>query len=79
MNRPETVIETELLKSVNIQSPHALISFDDVSLFTNVPVDKAPQFIRNKLYNNVAGTVCLAGRSHRTAGSFFENHIVSGG
>jgi hypothetical protein len=33
------------LKSVNLQSLDTLTSFDVVSLFTNVPVDEALQFI----------------------------------
>jgi hypothetical protein len=42
----------QLFKSVNLQSSDTLVIFDIVSLFTNVPVDKALQVIRNKLYND---------------------------
>jgi hypothetical protein len=42
----------QLLKSVNFQSLYALLNFDVVSLFTNVPVDEALQVIRNKLLND---------------------------
>jgi hypothetical protein len=41
-----------LLKSVNLQSLDTLISFDNVSLYTNVPADEVLQFIYNKLHNN---------------------------
>jgi hypothetical protein len=47
------------LKSVNFQSLGTFISFDVVSLFTNVPVDEAVQVIRNKLHSDDT----LAGRS----------------
>jgi hypothetical protein len=46
----------QLLKSVILQSPDALVSFDVVSVFTNVPVDEALQAIRNELYNDVTLT-----------------------
>jgi hypothetical protein len=39
------------LKSVNLQSPDTLISFDVVSLFTNVPIDEALQVISKELRN----------------------------
>jgi hypothetical protein len=41
-----------MLKSVNLQSPDTLISFDDDSIFTNVPIEEALQVIRNKLHND---------------------------
>jgi hypothetical protein len=42
----------QLLKSVNFQSLGNHVSFDAVSLFSNVPVDEALQVITNKLHNN---------------------------
>jgi hypothetical protein len=41
-----------MLKSVNLQSPDTLLSFDVVSLFTIVLVDDALQVIRNKFHND---------------------------
>jgi hypothetical protein len=40
------------LKSVNLQSSDTLVSFDVISLFTNVPVYEALQVIGNKLHND---------------------------
>jgi hypothetical protein len=42
----------QLLKSVNLQSSDALVSFDVVSSFTNFPVKEALQVIRNKPHND---------------------------
>jgi hypothetical protein len=42
----------QLLKSVNLQSLATLVSFDTVSIFTNVLADKDLQVIRNKLHND---------------------------
>jgi S-adenosylmethionine:diacylglycerol 3-amino-3-carboxypropyl transferase len=82
-HRPETVIVMELLKSVNLQSPDTIIIFDDDSFFTNVPVDKVLQVIRNKLHSGDR----LAGRSVLQVEAIMEllevclfgNHIFSGG
>jgi hypothetical protein len=42
----------QLFKSVNLQYLGTLVSFDVISLFTNAPVNKALQVIRNKLHND---------------------------
>jgi hypothetical protein len=42
----------QLLKDVNSQSQDTLVSFDVVSLFTNVPVDETLQIIENKFHND---------------------------
>jgi hypothetical protein len=42
----------QLLKSINLQRFDTLISFDVVSLFTNIPVDEALTVIRDMLQNN---------------------------
>jgi hypothetical protein len=42
----------QLLKSANLQSSGTLVSFDAVSIFTNIPVDETLQVIRNKLHND---------------------------
>jgi hypothetical protein len=42
----------QLLKLVNLQSPDTLVSFNVVSLFTNVPADEALQVISKDLWND---------------------------
>ncbi|PNF31038.1 hypothetical protein B7P43_G17855, partial [Cryptotermes secundus] len=46
----------QLLKTVNLHSQDTLVSFDVVSLFTNVPVDEVLQIIENKLHDDVTVT-----------------------
>jgi hypothetical protein len=47
-------VEVQLLKCVNLQSIDTLLSFDVVSVFTNVPFDEVPQIMSDKLYNDEA-------------------------
>jgi hypothetical protein len=56
----------QLLKSVNLQTQGALISFDVISPFTNVPVTEALQVISNKLHNDdtLVERSSFAGLSH---------------
>jgi hypothetical protein len=42
----------QLLKSANLQSLDTLVSFDVVSLLTNVPLNEALKVIRNKFNND---------------------------
>jgi hypothetical protein len=42
----------QLSKSANLQSSDTLISFNIISLFTNVPVEKALQVIRSKFHSD---------------------------
>jgi hypothetical protein len=42
----------QLLKSVNLRSLDTLVSFDVISVFTNVPGDEALEVIRDKLNND---------------------------
>jgi hypothetical protein len=42
----------ELLKSVNLRGQDILVSFDEVSLFTNIPVYEALLVIRIRLDND---------------------------
>ncbi|PNF22345.1 hypothetical protein B7P43_G18297, partial [Cryptotermes secundus] len=46
----------QLLKTVNLHSQDIFVSFDVVSLFTNVPVDEVLQIIENKLHDDVTLT-----------------------
>jgi hypothetical protein len=66
---------------VDLESSDTLVSFDVVSPFTNAPVEKALQVIRNKLHNvDKLAERCLAGRSHHGAdGGLPENNIFSDG
>jgi hypothetical protein len=59
---------TELLKPTKLHPFDTLVSFDVVSLFTNVPVDKALQVIRNKLQNDHT----LTERSSLEVGAIME-------
>jgi hypothetical protein len=42
----------QLQKSVDLQCQNIVVSFDTVTLFTNIPVNEALQVIRNKLQND---------------------------
>jgi hypothetical protein len=58
----------QLLWSVNLQSTDTLVSFDVVSLFTNVPVEEALQVISGKLQKDET----LASRSSLLVDALME-------
>jgi hypothetical protein len=75
------------LKSVKFQNVDTLVSFDVVSLFSNVPVDEGLKIIRNKLHNDNTSAelsvlqfeaiielleVCLRTTYFRAEDSFFK-------
>ena len=43
----------EELSQINLNPNDTLVSFDVVSLFTNVPVDKTPNIVRYELENDI--------------------------
>ncbi|PNF20184.1 hypothetical protein B7P43_G16972 [Cryptotermes secundus] len=58
----------QLLKTVNLHSEDTLVSFDVVSLITNVPVDEVLHIIEKKLHDDVT----LAERSVLQVGAIME-------
>ncbi|PNF42699.1 hypothetical protein B7P43_G14177 [Cryptotermes secundus] len=58
----------QLLKTVNLHSQDTLVSFDIVSLSTNVPVNEVLHIIENKLHDDVT----LAERSVLQVGAIME-------
>jgi hypothetical protein len=70
----------QLLKPIDLQDQDILVSFDVVSLFTNVPIEESLQIIKTKLDTDQEKIQHFQPENRSdngNIGSLYENYVLS--